>query len=188
MRSEPAVSAAEQSPSRPRGGRVTAHAFWAALAARATGEPAIYGTVLVAGLVVVEGEYLKSTATLASAVVQGVLVTWAAHVFAATVSHAAGLGAEREPVRAALGHALAASSGLLLAAAVLAGLLALGAIGAIPPGASVVGALSWTAVALTGIGYVALGRTALRPWRRAAGSVVTAAVGLGLVALKAAAH
>lgn len=50
-------------------------------------EPAIYGVVLVAGLVVVVGESAEASWDVFAKVFLTVLVFWAAHVYAGTVAH-----------------------------------------------------------------------------------------------------
>ena len=65
------------------------------------------------------------------AVVKGIAVIWAAHVFAATVAHTSRL-TERESVGTALRHALIASTGLILASAGPLAILQLGVAGPYP--------------------------------------------------------
>ncbi|WP_431246647.1 hypothetical protein [Leifsonia xyli] len=160
----------------------------AALVRHATGELAIYGTVLVAGLVVIERRYVADAAPLALAVAQGVAVIWAAHVFAATVAHSALGDRHREPVRAALAHALQASSGLILAALAPLALLGLGAMGVVAAADALLAALGSSALALAALGYVALARAGARVRVRIGGALLIAAVGLTLVVLKAVVH
>ncbi|MGN7799429.1 hypothetical protein [Leifsonia sp. 22587] len=140
------------------------------------------------GLIVIEGVYITKPAELVRTVSLGMLVVWAAHVFAATVAHAGGTGASREPLRAALGHALLASLGLLIASVVPLVLLWLGVAGVVDAIPAVIGTQVWAAFALAALGYVSLARAGLSPPRRLWGAVITALVGLALVALKVVVH
>ena len=50
-------------------------------------EEAVYGVILVAGMIVVSGGHGESSWSVFSTVIVTVLVFWAAHVYAGTVAH-----------------------------------------------------------------------------------------------------
>ncbi len=153
-------------------------------------ESAIYGVLLVAGLVFIAGEaaeeywdvFVKVCATLA--------VFWVAHVYAGAVAH---LGDEPAGgavlrVRNAVADAAQHSWGMLLAAVPPMIVLLLGRVRFMDPQIAVWASL-WACVALLGLlGYAKVAIWTTRTSARVAGGVATAALGLVLVVLKTWVH
>ena len=160
------------------------------LAFQRVSEPAIYGVILVAGLVViVEAEALwlvlvKVLATL--------MVFWIAHIYAAVVSH---LGdADDEGATAfkrlvtAVRHAFTQSWGMLLAGLIPAAVLVLGVLRVLNHQQAIWGAL-WLAVGVLAVlGWVGVAAWSTAGSRRLLGAALTALLGVALIALKVFVH
>lgn len=156
-------------------------------------ESAVYGVVLVSGLLVIMAN--KSDALpgyILLKVLGTAVVFWLAHVYAGTVSH---LGDDAEPGEsggARLGRAIRHSMGHLwgmLASAVVPGVaLGASALGLITQEQAIWGTL-WVNVGLLAVlGFWGLSRWSDRLWVRLAGAFTTAGLGLTLVLLKALIH
>nr|WP_300152241.1 hypothetical protein [Propionicimonas sp.] len=155
-------------------------------------EPAIYGVVLVAGLVVIVGESAEASWDVFIKVCATVGVFWAAHVYAATVAHLDDEPDSDRPlgrrIAIAAHAAIEHSWGMLLAAVIPLLLLFLGHWPLLDDEQTVWGSL-WLSVILLGVlGYakVALWTPSLKV--RLASAAITSALGLVLVLLKVAVH
>jgi hypothetical protein len=143
---------------------------------------AVYGTVLVAGLIYAFSMYDKETWQIFSTTLGTVLVFWIAHVYAEIV-------ANREVAFSRAVHdALERSAGLLWAMIVPLGVMLLAALGALPDAVAVPIAL-WSAVVILGVlGWFAVASRSDKWWTRILGALLTAGLGLALIALKALIH
>lgn len=150
-------------------------------------EEAVYGVILVAGMIVASGGSGSSWSVFTTVVVT-VLVFWAAHVYAGTVSHH-GLEHDRVMgIREAFRLAIGRSAGLLTSALIPSFLLLLGASEVVADTTAIWVAL-WTCVLVLAIlGFIAFSRRgASWPWR-IVGALGTATFGLVMIILKAAIH
>lgn len=154
-------------------------------------EPAIYGVVLVAGLVLVVGESAEASWEVFLKVCATVVVFWAAHVYAGIVAH---LG--DEPAGLPLQHRLAGAAstavghswGMLLAAFLPLSMLLFGH-GLVLDGTQAVWGALWLSVLLLGVlGYAKAMPWTANPWVRVASAAITSALGLVLILLKALVH
>ncbi len=155
-------------------------------------ESAVYGVILVAGLV----EILSSPAVASWDVLVKVLVTvvvfWLAHLYAGTVAH---LGDEHEtdlPGRQRLAlaarYALDHSWGMLIAPLLPVAFLLLGVVGVISDEVAIWGTL-WIAVVVLGIlGYLKAAAWTSRLSIRMTSAAVTSLLGLLLIGLKMLIH
>lgn len=156
-------------------------------------ESAIYGVVTVSGLLVIVANQSESGTTEALVkVVATVLVFWLAHVYAGTVAHLGDPHDDAEPSSVRLGralrHSLAHSGGMLLVTLVPAIMLTLGALGLVSHDAAIWGTL-WLDVALLAVlGYFGVAGWTSRLWPRLVGALLTAALGVVLILLKAWIH
>lgn len=153
-----------------------------------TSEPAIYGVVLVAGLVVIIGNSSDASWEVLVKVLATLVVFWVAHVYAFVVSH---LGDAYDDASAgsrlggAFRHALAHSWGMLLAGLLPLVVLTLGALELVSDQYAIWGTL-WAAVLLLGfLGFVGVVSWSRRTSSGLLGAVITSLIGLALVALKA---
>jgi hypothetical protein len=151
-------------------------------------EEAVYGVILVDGMIVVSAGHGASAWSVFATVVGTVIVFWAAHVYAGTVAHH-GLDHER---MIGLGDAfrlsLKRSLGLLASALIPSFILLLGATQAITDSYAIWTALWAGVVVLAVLGWVAFARRG-SPWPiRVAGSLGTAAFGLAMILMKALIH
>ncbi len=147
---------------------------------------AIYGTIVVAGVIAALGHHDSDPSTVVGSVVATALVFWLAHVWAAATSARVALG-RRLPARAV--GALAAHEWPMVEAAALPLLpVVLAWTGAISADAGVDAALAITIAQLVGWGLV-VGRRSYDRWPAALLSgLVNGALGVLLVALKALVH
>jgi hypothetical protein len=151
-------------------------------------EEAVYGVILVDGMIVVSAGHGASAWSVFWTVIGTVVVFWAAHVYAGTVAHH-GLDHER---MIGLGEAfrgsLRRSMGLLASALIPSFILLLGATRAITDTYAIWTALWAGVVVLAVLGWVAFARRG-SPWPiRVAGSLGTAAFGLAMILMKALIH
>ncbi|WP_251452839.1 hypothetical protein [Microbacterium sp. Marseille-Q6648] len=153
-----------------------------------TTEQAVYGVLLVAGLIVVASLHSTSSLQVLVTVVFTVVVFWLAHVYAGTVAHH-GLDEGRDTgLRASFRQALRASWGLLLSALIPCAILLLGTTQVVPDPVAEWAAL-WSCVILLGIlGYVAFARRGAAMPVRLLGAVSTAGFGALMALLKAIVH
>lgn len=151
-------------------------------------EQAVYGVILVSGIVAVSGRHGATSAQVLLSVVVTVVVFWAAHVYAGTVARH-GLG-ETDVVglRAAFRASLRTSWGLLLSALIPCTTLVIGSTRAIPDDVAIWTALGTGVVVLGALGYIAFARRGA-PWPiRVLGSVTTAMFGVVMMIAKAFIH
>ncbi|MGP6176996.1 hypothetical protein ACTU6U_06810 [Microbacterium sp. A196] len=151
-------------------------------------EAAVYGTILVSGLIAVSSAHGETSAVVLVTVAVTVLVFWAAHVYSGAVAR---LGADDEAqvgVRVAVARSVRHSLGMLSSAAVPALVLLAGTTRLIPDDVANELAL-WSGTAILAfLGYVAFLRRGSGMIVRIAGSVVTASFGAVFVVLKAVVH
>jgi hypothetical protein len=155
-------------------------------------EAAIYGVVLVAGLVAAVGEAAEASWDVFVKVCVTVLVMWTAHLYAGVVAH---LGDERDSAatfRQRLGHAthdaLVHSRGMLIASILPLAVLLLGHFGVLTDEQAVWAAL-WLCVGLLGVlGYAKIAAWARNRWLCLASGAVSAALGVVLILLKLSVH
>lgn len=151
-------------------------------------EEAVYGLLLVAGMIVTAGMHGDSSWAVFWTVVGTVLVFWAAHIYAGTLAHLH-VGPQRHTdVRAAFRAAVRRSSGLLVGAAVPAAILLLGATQAIDDLNAMWFAL-WAEVAVLAVlGYIAFLKRGATVPVRLLGALTTAFFGVAMIGLKAVIH
>lgn len=152
-------------------------------------EPAIYGVVLVAGLVVIIGNSADASWDVLVKVLATLVVFWIAHVYASVVAHLGDAYDDGTPARArlaaALHDALSHSWGMLLAGVIPLVVLTLGVTRLISDRNAIWGTL-WAAVVLLGVlGWLGVASWSPRISRGLLGAVITSLLGLVLVALKA---
>lgn len=149
-------------------------------------EEAIYGLILVAGMIIVASERgYEAWETLVTVLVT-VLVFFAAHVYAGTVSRMA--GGRRSSVPAALRGALRHSRGLLVVSVLPLLVLVLGASELITPDAAVWTSLVITVVLLVVDGWLMAASRTPSFWTRVAGAAISGAFGAVLILLKVVIH
>lgn len=154
-------------------------------------ESAVYGVILVAGLLEIVAEDATAWDVLVK-VTLTVVVFWAAHIFAGTVGHLSDdFGADAPPHRRLVGAAMYSvrhSWGMLVAALVPTIPLLIG-YGGIVSDERAIWASMWTSVAVLGVlGFLKVAAWNSRLWLRLAGAVVTSSLGLLLVLLMAYVH
>lgn len=156
-------------------------------------ESAVYGVVMVSGLLVIVAN--KSDAEPGEVLLKVVgtaLVFWLAHVYSGTVAH---LGDDTDETHStavklvgAIRHSLGHLWGMLASAAVPLITLGASALGVVGQEQAVWGAL-WINVALLAVlGFWGVSRWSERLWMRLTGALITAAFGLAMVALKVLIH
>lgn len=148
-------------------------------------EEAIYGLILVSGMIVVSAGGTSLGAFLTVAVT--VVVFYAAHVFAGTLGRLAVSQGER-----GLGSSLAAaarqSAGMLIAAIAPLAVLLLGTTRVLEDDTALWVALIVNTLILAGLGWTAVARWSTHWWSRLVGALLTAAFGGILILLKAVIH
>ncbi|MET0734777.1 MAG: hypothetical protein ABWY55_03925 [Microbacterium sp.] len=150
-------------------------------------EEAIYGLILVSGLIVVANSIGVTSFGAFLTVVVTVLVFFAAHVYAGTLARlaatdgAAGIGPS---IRAAADH----SVGMLIISLPPLIVLALGSLRVVDDETAIWAALLLDTVLLAVLGWLVVARWTPRFWPRAASALITMAFGLILVLLKALLH
>ncbi|MGC5171239.1 hypothetical protein ACLQ2Q_11365 [Microbacterium sp. DT81.1] len=151
-------------------------------------EQAVYGVILVSGMIVVSGTAESTSWTVFWTVLVTVVVFWLAHVYAGTVAHH-GLDHGRVlGIRESFRQALAQSWGLLASALIPCTILLLGATKAVPDPVAIWAAL-WTGVVVLGVlGYAAFLRRGASWPMRIVGAVSTAGFGMVMIALKSIIH
>lgn len=164
---------------------------------RLVNESAIYGVVLVAGLVVIIGTKVEGSWAVLVKVLATLGVFWASHVYAGIIANlsephlAPGEDLEsRDPHRlgVAIRRSLDHSWGMLLAGVIPLVVLSLGVLKLLSDNHAIWGTL-WTSVAVLAVlGWVGVTAWTKRPSRGLVGALVTSLLGLALVALKALVH
>ena len=150
-------------------------------------EEAIYGLILVSGMIVVSYGLVGTSINAFITVVVTVVVFFAAHVFSGTLARLAasdGAAGVWPSVRASVQH----SSGMLLAALPPLVVLLLGTARLIPDDTAIWAALLLDVALLAVLGWLIVARWTTRFWPRLLSAVITAAFGRVLVALKAFIH
>lgn len=151
-------------------------------------EAAIYGVVLVAGLVVIMANRADASWDVLVKIVATVAVFWAAHIYAGIVAnldtaHADPAGGSR--LLAATRHSVGQSWGMLVAALIPVVMLMLGVAQVLSDEVAIWGTL-WVAVGVLGaLGYLKVASWAGPISLRIASALITSLFGLGLILLKA---
>ncbi len=151
-------------------------------------EAAVYGTILVSGLIAVSSAHGETSALVLLSVGVTVLVFWAAHVYAGAVARLGEEGEEDLDVRTAIAQSVRHSLGMLSSAGVPALILLAGTTRIIPDDAANEVALWSGTVILAFLGYVAFLRRGSTLGVRLLGAGVTASFGVVFVILKAFVH
>jgi hypothetical protein len=148
-------------------------------------EEAIYGLILVSGMIVVSAGSTSLIAFLTVAIT--VVVFYAAHVYAGTLGRLAVSEGQRG-LRSSLRAAAKQSSGMLLASIAPLFALLLGTLRVIPDDTALWSALIVNTVILGGLGWTAVARWSTHWWARVISALLTAAFGGILILLKAVIH
>lgn len=151
-------------------------------------EQAVYGMLLVAGMIVAAGAHGGSSVEVLVTVVVTVLVFWAAHVYAGTVAHHGLEEGHNVGLRDAFRTSLRATWGMLLSAIVPCIILLLGTLRVFPDRLAGWLALISCIITLAVLGYVAYQRRGAPLHLRIVGALVTAGFGALLALLKAIIH
>lgn len=152
-------------------------------------EAAVYGTILVSGLIAVSSAHGETSVVVLITVAVTVLVFWAAHVYAGAVARMSDDSAsENVGVRKAIGRSVRHSLGMLTSASVPALILLLGTTRVIPDEAANDVALWSGTVILAFLGYVAFLRRGSSIAMRILGALMTASFGIVFIVLKAFVH
>ncbi len=160
--------------------------------ARLVTESAVYGVILVAGLVVIVSNSAEASWDVLVKVLATVVVFWAAHIYAGTVAHLSDhhesdLPASRRLALAAR-HSLDHSWGMLLAALLPVTVLLLGVANLVPDQVAIWGTLCLAVVVLGALGYLKVASWSRKPWVGVASASVTSVLGLVLIGLKILIH
>jgi hypothetical protein len=155
-------------------------------------EAAVYGTILVSGLVAVSSAHGETSLVVLATVAVTVLVFWGAHVYAGTVArlsdHIAPRQGHRVGIKAAFTASVRHSMGMLSSAAVPAAILLAGTTRAISDDVANDAALWSGVVILAFLGYVAFLHRGSSQLVRILGALGTASFGVVFVILKALLH
>jgi hypothetical protein len=150
-------------------------------------EEAVYGLILVSGMIVVSGTFVGTSVNALITVVVTVIVFYLAHVYAGTLGRLAATEGDAG-LRASLFAAVRHSRGMLVAAVPPLAILLLGTTDVIDDATAI-----WTALVVNTVILGALGWIAVAAWSthwvpRIVGAVVTAGFGGVLILLKAIIH
>lgn len=148
-------------------------------------EEAIYGLILVSGMIVVSAGG-SSWAAFVTVLVT-VLVFFVAHVYAGTLGRLAATDGHAG-LRASLRASLRQSSGLVIAAIAPLFVLLLGSTRVIEDDTALWVALVVNTLILGGLGWIAVARWSTHWWPRLLSALLTAAFGGVLIVLKAVIH
>jgi hypothetical protein len=148
-------------------------------------EEAIYGLILVSGMIVVSAGGSSWGAFVT--VLITVLVFFAAHVYAGTLGRLAATDGH-SGLRASLRAAARQSSGMVIAAIAPLFVLLLGSTRIIEDDTALWAALIVNTLILGALGWIAVARWSTHWWPRLLSAVVTAAFGGVLIVLKAVIH
>ena len=151
-------------------------------------EEAVYGIILVDGMIVVSGGHDATAWQVFGTVLGTVIVFWAAHVYAGTVAHHVGDPSRMMGLRDAFRLSLRRSLGLLTSALIPSFILLLGATRAITDIYAIWIALWAGVVVLAVLGWIAFARRGASWPIRVAGALGTAAFGLAMILMKALIH
>lgn len=150
-------------------------------------EEAIYGLILVSGMIVVSYNLTGTSLSALITVVVTVLVFFAAHVYAGTLARLAatdGRAGLPDSLRAAAYHSL----GMLLISLAPTAVLLLGVTQAVDDDVAVWSALLIDTLALGILGWLAVAKWTRHFWLRLASALLTAAFGGVIIVLKAFIH
>lgn len=150
-------------------------------------EEAVYGLILVSGMIVVSGSAESNAFNAFITVAVTVLVFFAAHVYAGTLGRLAATNGHAG-LRASLRGSLRQSSGMLLAAVVPLVILLLGATDVVADSTALWTALVVNTVLLGALGWIAVSRWSTHWAPRLLSALITAAFGGVLIVLKAVIH
>lgn len=150
-------------------------------------EEAVYGLILVSGMIVVSGTLVGTSVNALVTVAVTVFVFYIAHVYAGTLGRLAATdGGARlsTSIREAARHSL----GMIVASIAPLVILLLGTTDLIDDMTAIWTALIVNAVLLGVLGWIAVARWTPRFWPRLLSALITAGFGLVLIALKAFIH
>ncbi|MFE6736494.1 hypothetical protein [Microbacterium sp. NPDC057650] len=151
-------------------------------------EEAVYGVILVAGMIAVSGAHGATSLKVFWTVLVTVIVFWLAHLYAGTV---AGHGLDRDRV-VSLGEsfrvALRRSLGLLLSSLIPLLILLMGSARLISDKLTIWLALWMCVAVLAVLGYIAFRRRGAPWYIRLLGALTTAAFGVVIILAKALIH
>lgn len=150
-------------------------------------EEAIYGLILVSGMIVVSYDLTGTSLSALVTVVVTVIVFFAAHVYSGTLARLAeteGRAGLPESLRGAVYHSL----GMLLVSLAPIAVLLLGVTRAVDDDVAVWFALIIDAVALGILGWLAVAKWTRHFWLRLGSALLTAAFGGVIILLKAFIH
>lgn len=151
-----------------------------------TSEEAVYGLILVSGMIVVSNSIVGTSLNALITVVVTVVVFFAAHVYAGTLSRVA--ASDKIDLGRSLVAALHHSEGMLVVAILPIAVLALGVTHLIDDEVAIWTALIVDTAVLGVLGWVAVSQWTRSVWLRLASAVVTAGFGAAIAALKALIH
>jgi len=158
------------------------------LASLLTSAGAVYGLVLVAGMIVISRNLTGSSLEALGVVSATLLVFFGAHVYAVAVGRLADPAHSDERVGEALRHGVTESAGMLLVGLIPLLALLLGVIGAIRRTDAVWLALAVDMLLLGALGWIITSARTSRFWRRLGGALLTAALGCVMILLKVLIH
>jgi len=150
-------------------------------------EEAVYGLILVSGMIVVSYTLTGTSLSALITVVGTVIVFFAAHVYAGTLARLAatdGRAGLAESFRAAVRHSL----GMLLVSLAPIAVLLLGVTRAVDDDVAAWSALAVDTIALAILGWLAVAKWTKSFWLRTASALITAAFGGVIILLKAFIH
>ena len=150
-------------------------------------EEAIYGVILVSGMIVVSESVTLDSLRAFLTVFGTVVVFWAAHVYAGTLArfgHEEGGGNLPFAFSSAIRH----SSGMLVAAVLPLVILLLGGLRILEDDTAMWMALGIDTLILGVLGFLGVARWSKSPWLRAGSALFTAAFGVLVVLLKVFVH
>ena len=151
-------------------------------------EAAVYGTILVSGLIAVSSAHGETSAVVLITVGVTVLVFWAAHVYAGAVARLGDDSTAHRGLRAAIAASVRHSFGMLSSAGVPALILLAGTTRLIPDDLANEIALWSGTVILAFLGYVAFLLRGSSVLACLAGALATASFGIVFIVLKAFVH
>ena len=150
-------------------------------------EEAIYGLILVSGMIVVSGSVVGTSINALFTVAVTVLVFFIAHVYAGTLGRLAASEGDAG-LRTSLAASARQSSGMLIAAVAPLVLLLLGTTRVVDDDTAIWGALIIDSVILGVLGWLAVARWTTHWVPRLLSAVLTSAFGGVLILLKAFIH
>ncbi|WP_203581343.1 hypothetical protein [Microbacterium hibisci] len=150
-------------------------------------EEAIYGLILVSGMIVVSGSAQGTSWEALVTVAVTVIVFFAAHVFAGTLGRLAATDGQAG-LRASLRASAHQSGGMLLASVPPLVILLLGATRVVDDSSALWAALIVNTLLLGALGWIAVARWSTHWLPRILSAIITAAFGGVLILLKAVIH